>query len=267
MTDGVIDFEDLIVFALDVDAVSAPALVAHAHPSPGAARTPVAASAGNALAIDTSAPARVGESIACPITLTTTGQVKGVSVRMTWDPAKVRPSGLTPGARLAEAGAVVLSPRPGTVDAAFAGPKPFVGEGVLATLAFTTLAPGDPGIKVDVVDARDAGNRKLVLPVEVHAPSVIVPRETMLGLASPNPFNRSAAIAFDLAQAARVQLEIFSVDGRRVRTLVDGPRDAGQYSVTWDARGADGQRVAAGLYYIRFVAGSSRFTRRVVVLR
>jgi hypothetical protein len=46
LTDGVIDFEDLIVFAIDVDAVSAPALVARARPAPPAARGPVPAAAG-----------------------------------------------------------------------------------------------------------------------------------------------------------------------------------------------------------------------------
>jgi hypothetical protein len=153
------------------------------------------------------------------------------------------------------------------VDAVFMGAQPFTGEGVLATVNFTTLATGDPGIKVEAVDARDATNRKLVLPVEVHAPSLIVPRTTMLGLASPNPFSRSAAIAFDLARAGRVQLDIYSVDGRRVRGLVDGMRDAGQYTLVWDGRDGDGHQVAAGLYYVRFISGPSRFTRPVVVLR
>ena len=266
-TDGVIDFEDLIVFAIDVDAVSAPALVAGARPASAGVRPPLPAAAGNALTVDAGAAARVGETIACPITFAATGQIKGLSVHLSWNPAKVRPSAVTPGPKLAEAGGVVLSPRPGVVDAAFLGAKPFAGNGVLATVSFTTLAAGDPEIRVEAVDARDATNRKLLLPVEVHAPPVIIPRVTMLGLASPNPFSRSAAIAFDLAQGGRVQLDIYSVDGRRVRALADGMRDAGQYSLVWDGRDADGHNVAAGLYYVRFVAGSSRFTRTVVVLR
>jgi hypothetical protein len=193
--------------------------------------------------------------------------VKGLSIKLSWDPAKVRPSAVTPGQKIAEAGGLVLSPRPGVVDVAFLGAKPFTGEGVLATVTFVALATGDPGIKVETVDARDATNRKLVLPVEVHAPATIVPRVTTLGLAGPNPFSRSASIAFDLAQRGRVQLDVYSVDGRRVLALVDGIREAGQYSVAWDGRDGDGHHVAAGLYYIRFVAGPNRFTRSIVVLR
>ena len=266
LTDGLIDFEDLIVFAINMDAVSAPALVAHARPA-AAGRTPVPAAAGNALTLDAGAAVKVGESIDCPITLSTTGQVKGLSVRLSWDPAKVRPLAVTPGQKISEAGGMVLSPRPGVVDVAFVGGRPFAGEGVIATVNFVTLAAGDPAIKVEAVDARDATNGKLVLPVEVHTPASIVPRATALGLASPNPFNRSASIGFDLAQRGRVQLDVYSVDGRRVLSLVDGTREAGQYSVVWDGRDGDGHHVAAGLYYVRFAAGPSRFTRTVVVLR
>jgi hypothetical protein len=266
-TDGVIDFEDLIVFAINIDAVSAPALVPRARPANGGPRSPVPAAAGNALSVEAGSAAKVGEAIACPITLNATGQVKGLSVRLSWNPAKVRPTSVTPGPGIAEAGGLVLSPRPGTVDVAFVGLRPFSGTGVLATVSFTTLAVGDPEIRVETVDARDAENGKLVLPVEVNAPPVIVPRATRLGLPTPNPFSRSAAIAFDLAQAGRVELEIYSVDGRRVRTLAGGPREPGAYNVVWDGRDEDGRSVPAGLYYVRFAAGSSRFTRQVVVLR
>jgi hypothetical protein len=174
---------------------------------------------------------------------------------------------VTPGPKIAEAGGVVLSPRPGGVDAAFVGAKPFAGEAVLATVSFTTLAAGDPEIKVEAVDARDATNRKLVLPVEVHAPPAVLPRATALAPAFPNPFNRGTTIAFDLASAAHVELAIYSVDGRRVRSLVDDVRAPGQYSLLWDGRDADGHTVAAGLYYVRFVAGQNRFTHPVVYLR
>jgi hypothetical protein len=266
-TDGLIDFEDLIVFAINMDAVSAPALVARARPATSGPRSPIAAAAGNGLKLDAGAAVSVGESFACPITLSATGQVKGLSVRLSWDPAKVRPSSVTPGREIAEAGGMVLSPRPGVVDVVFVGAKSFAGEGVLATVNFVTLAAGDPGIKVEAVDARDGTNAKIVLPVEVHTPATIVPRTTALGLASPNPFSQSAAIAFDLAQRGRVQLDVYSVDGRRVLALVDGMREPGQYSVVWDGRDAGGHRVAAGLYYVRFIAGPSRFTRQVVLLR
>jgi len=62
-------------------------------------------------------------------------------------------------------------------------------------------------------------------------------------------------------------MAIFSVDGRLVRTLMDGVREAGQYRPEWDGRDAHGSHAAPGVYYVRFVAGSQRFTRQVVLLQ
>jgi hypothetical protein len=165
------------------------------------------------------------------------------------------------------AGGVVLSPGAGAIDAAILGTRRFAGEGVLATVRFVTLAPGDPGIGIAAVEARDAKNRKLTLPVEVHAPPPVLPRVTTLAFAAPNPFREATTFAFDLAEAARVELTLYSVDGRRIRTLVEGAREPGQYRAPWDGRDSHGRAVGPGVYYARFVAGSKRFTRTVVFLR
>src|SRR5262249_52335685 len=158
------------------------------------------------LDFDASTHAKVGDTFECPITIHSTGQVKGVSLRFSWNAAKVRPVGIVPGEKVIAAGGVVLSPRPGVVDLAFAGAPPFSGEAQPAVVRCTALAAGDPGIKVTSVDGRDAANRKLTLPVEFHAPPLVVPRATFLALAAPNPFTRSTTMAFDLSQRGHVQL-------------------------------------------------------------
>jgi len=264
-TDGIIDFEDLIIFAIDMDAVSAPALPAGVKrpPSPPA---PVAAATGNTIAFDASAPARVGDTIECPLTLHDSGQVKGLSVHLVWDPAKVRFVDMTPGAKITQAGGLVLAPRPGVIDVAFMRTQ-FTGEAVIATVRLAMLAAGDPGIRVERVDARNGLNHKLLLPIDFHAPSRIMPRTTALALAAPNPFRGSTTIGFDLAEKAHAQIAIYSVDGRRVRSLLDEVREAGTYVIAWDGRGDDGRTVAPGVYYTRLVTGTRAITRTVVYLR
>jgi hypothetical protein len=153
------------------------------------------------------------------------------------------------------------------VDAVFLGGSGESADGILATVHFATLAPGDPGIRIESVDARDIENHALSLPVTVGAPLVVLPRVTAMSLAAPNPFQGSTALAFDLAQTSRVELAIFSVDGRLVRTLVDGLREAGQYRPEWDGRDTRGSRAAPGVYYVRLLAGPNRFTRQVVLLQ
>jgi hypothetical protein len=56
-------------------------------------------------------------------------------------------------------------------------------------------------------------------------------------LSYPNPFNSTAAIAFDLERPAQVQLRVFDLTGRQVRTLLDGTLDAGSHQVAFDAEG------------------------------
>jgi flagellar hook assembly protein FlgD len=95
---------------------------------------------------------------------------------------------------------------------------------------------------------------------------VVLPNVTAMSLAAPNPFQGSTSLGFDLAQPSRVELAIFSVDGRLVRTLVDGIREAGEYRPAWDGRDTHGSRAAPGVYYVRLLAGPKRFTRQVVLL-
>jgi hypothetical protein len=258
LTDGFIDFEDLIVLAINVDAVSRPAGAPALAHEPAAWRDALTLGAVGAVAL--------GDTIQLPLRLSTAGAVQGLSLQLAWDAARVRPLGVEPGDMMASSRGIVLSPRPGAVDAAFLGAGGARGEGVLATLSFLALAAGDPGIRVARLIARDPRNQKVALPIVWTAPPRVVPTVTTLAAAAPNPFQRRTALSFDLAQAGHVELALYSVDGRCVRTLVDGVREAGQYPIEWDGRDARGNAVAPGVYYVRFRSGSRSFTRPIVLL-
>lgn len=64
-----------------------------------------------------------------------------------------------------------------------------------------------------------------------------------------------------------VRLEVFDVAGRRLRTLVDRPQAAARYAVAWDRRGADGARLARGVYILRLSAGGEDAARKIVLAR
>ena len=74
------------------------------------------------------------------------------------------------------------------------------------------------------------------------------------GVASyPNPFNPSTTIAYELAGDAAVKLEIYDVMGRKVKTLLDGSKSAGYYTVVWNGRDEMGRDVSSGAYLYHFV--------------
>ena len=93
------------------------------------------------------------------------------------------------------------------------------------------------------------------------------PHVTALEPATPNPFRNSVTLGFTLAAASQVQFDIFSVGGRRVKTVASGSFDAGGHDFTWDGRDEGGNAMAAGVYYARLMVGPTRFSRRITLLR
>ncbi len=78
----------------------------------------------------------------------------------------------------------------------------------------------------------------------------------------PNPFNPQTTIAYSLPRDTRVRLQVFDVRGRLVRTLVDGPRAAGQHTVPFD-----GTSLASGTYFYRLDAGGEVVTRTMTLVK
>ena len=88
-----------------------------------------------------------------------------------------------------------------------------------------------------------------------------------LGPARPNPFSAETRIGFRLASPGRVELAIYSVLGRSIRTLAAGRFEPGEHSVTWDGRSDAGTRVPSGVYFCRLSAGKIGLTQKVLLLR
>ena len=63
--------------------------------------------------------------------------------------------------------------------------------------------------------------------------------------------SRAADIKFSLPRQAEVNLHVYDVSGRLVRTLVSRTMTPGHHSERWDGRDQAGQSVASGVYYAR----------------
>lgn len=85
--------------------------------------------------------------------------------------------------------------------------------------------------------------------------------------AAPNPFLGSTHLGFDLVRTGHVTVRIFDARGRRVRTLLDGDRTAGEIGVDWDGRDAAGRAVGPGLYLAEVESGAARLSRKLLRLR
>jgi flagellar hook assembly protein FlgD len=74
-------------------------------------------------------------------------------------------------------------------------------------------------------------------------------------------------IAFELAAAAPVRLNIFDLRGHLVRTLANDQREAGSYRIRWDGRDNQGQDAPAGIYLCRLQAGDAAAVQRMALIR
>jgi len=83
----------------------------------------------------------------------------------------------------------------------------------------------------------------------------------------PNPFNPATRIRFSLPSARRVSLAVYSADGRRVATLVDEQRTAGDHEVIWRGQDDQGRQVASGAYFYRLVTEDFQATGSMVLVK
>jgi hypothetical protein len=79
---------------------------------------------------------------------------------------------------------------------------------------------------------------------------------------TPNPFNPSARIEYELPQAASVSLTVRDLLGRRMAVLAEGPRRAGRHAATVDGRGWP-----SGLYFVTLEAAGRIETRKLLLAR
>jgi hypothetical protein len=83
----------------------------------------------------------------------------------------------------------------------------------------------------------------------------------------PNPFRSSTRVDYELDAAGPVRVQVFDVQGRVVRTLLDASyQDAGPGTVAWDGRDEWGLRSPAGVYYLRLVSSGESETRTISLL-
>ncbi len=107
----------------------------------------------------------------------------------------------------------------------------------------------------------------------------LLPFAARLGQNYPNPFNPSTTIEFDIpgeagAAAERsqgkrhpVELLIYDMRGRLVRTLVDSECEPGHHTVYWNGRSDTGGRVSSGLYLFTLKTGGDILTRKMTIVK
>jgi hypothetical protein len=237
-TDSIIDFEDLMVFSMNFNVVT---------------------------------PAKIGPALGGQVDLAWRdlgdgrwalellggGGLKGLHVTADLPVGAVRPGTLLQGRE------VFLVNPGGRLDAnlALLGRGQAI-EGAGELLVITTAV--DP--RAADIDARGVGNVKLAVDTTSSGGGETPLAFRLVGN-HPNPFNPMTKIAFTLPADGAVKLSIYSLDGRRIATLVDEPRTAGEHEVIWDGRDDAGRAVSSGSYLYRLEAGPMSQVKKMTLMK
>ncbi len=137
------------------------------------------------------------------------------------------------------------------------------GRGELIRISLT----GELDLDDIEIVARDSANKDLEYTLEETTADADMPTRYALSANYPNPFNPSTTIKFALPEPQYVKLAIFAVDGRRIATLKNESMSAGNHSVTWTGRDDRGGFVATGIYFYRIEAGDFSQTHKMTLMK
>ncbi len=98
-----------------------------------------------------------------------------------------------------------------------------------------------------------------------------IPQTLDLEQNRPNPFNPTTIISLNIAGNVgvkqHVNLTIYDIRGRQVKTLIDSELEPGNHRVVWDGRDEKGEQASSGIYLYTLRSAESVYTRKMVMLK
>lgn len=137
-----------------------------------------------------------------------------------------------------------------------------------------TIAAGEEAVFVyalvwgeDLADLQ--ANTDAAQAVDLSGSTAVHGTPDVFGLAqnTPNPFNPQTTIVFTQEREGLVNLAVYDLHGRRVRTLADRVYATGEHRVVWDGRDDAGNALPSGLYLYKMASGERSMTRKMMLVR
>ena len=104
-------------------------------------------------------------------------------------------------------------------------------------------------------------------PIILSISSELLPVTYILHQNYPNPFNPVTTLRYDLPENSLVNVTVYDMLGRQVKTLINQTQDAGYRSIVWDATNDYGKPVSAGIYLYQIQAGEYISTKKMILLK
>jgi hypothetical protein len=96
----------------------------------------------------------------------------------------------------------------------------------------------------------------------------IVPASSILAAQNyPNPFNPETTISFNIAEAGKVNVEIFNTKGQKVKTLANEMMASGQHSLVWNGTDHNNDQVSSGVYFYKVNHNGNTETKKMMLIK
>ena len=162
----------------------------------------------------------------------------------------------------------------GSIKVAGLGTEPDGEEGVFATISlFIASSFTDESFDVTINKYRINESDPVEDVVVTFTNSALgidantIPTVYALHQNYPNPFNPTTHVKYALPETGNVQIMIYDLMGRKVRTLINSEQNAGFKTLQWNATNDRNELVSAGLYLYTIQAGEFRQTKKMVLLK
>jgi flagellar hook assembly protein FlgD len=83
----------------------------------------------------------------------------------------------------------------------------------------------------------------------------------------PNPFNPTTEIRYNLPVDSNVEITVYDIEGREVKTLINSLQTAGYNRVTWNSTNNHGGTVASGVYFYRMTAEEFVDMKKMIIIK
>ena len=83
----------------------------------------------------------------------------------------------------------------------------------------------------------------------------------------PNPFNPNINIEFSVPYNSYINLNIYDISGKKVKSLINNNMDAGYININWDGINDSGAEISSGIYFVLLEMNNQRFINKVTMLK
>jgi hypothetical protein len=264
LPDDAVEFEDLIIFAMNFGEVD---------PTSKTFVAPLLAGVATSSELELSL--RVVEITESTLRTSVyldgnVSEVKGVSAILSYDREALELRGVRDLTGDAAPVFVGYSDDRGTItaDMAVLGQNVVIGgSGEIMEVTFDRISDGRASVTLDDADIRGLDNRDIGRASSEEVVVGETPVTYALYQNHPNPFNPVTSVGYSLAEDGYVELNVFNSNGQLVRTLVDGFKTAGSHSVKWDGTDDSGREIGSGIYFYTISTAEFTSTRKMVLMK